>query len=285
VFFAAFVGLFLVLWAIVYAALPARRRFLSPLAQAIVRNARVAKLVQRHGQALRDYWPVIVLVLLGAAVTAYAGDGFLDLAELVEAKSPALQQIDVQVHDWVITRRSPDATFFFVLMTNLGGPIGVTAIATLVTIALVVVRRYRWAIYLAVTAAGGGVADWELKRYFARARPAVAEMLRQAHGFSFPSGHAMGSTIVFGALAYLAFRALKQWRWQAAAIALAIVLVLAVALSRVYLGVHWVSDIGAGVSGGLVWLTAATVAYEVTRRIRRLSASRAAVLEARGRPG
>jgi undecaprenyl-diphosphatase len=270
-FFAAFIGLFLVIWGIVYAALPTGRRFFALLARAIVRNARVAKLVERHGQRLRDYWPVILLLALGAVVTAYAGDGFLDLAELVVAKSPALQRTDVRVHDWVIAHRGPDATFFFGLMTNIGGGIGVAIIAAIATIVLIIAHRYRWAIYLAVTAVGGGLADLELKRYFARARPAVAEMLRQAHGFSFPSGHAMGSTIIFGALAYLASRTLPRWRWKAAAIALAIDLVLAVALSRVYLGVHWVSDIAAGISAGLIWLTATTVAYEVLRRIRRLS--------------
>src|SRR5206468_9877807 len=143
-------------------------------------------------------------------------------------------------------------------------------IGGIVGIILAMKRRWRWLTYLAITC-GGGVAlnEW-LKHYFARARPELAEALRQAHGYSFPSGHAMGSTMVFGALAYLATRVLPRWRWKAAAIALACTLILSVALSRVYLGVHWISDIAAGISAGALWVIVTTVAYEVLRRARAL---------------
>jgi membrane-associated phospholipid phosphatase len=268
-FFAAFFLLFLILWGVVYAALPAVRGAVSYAARAIVRNARVAKLVETHGERLRDYWPVVAVLVIGAALTAWAGDGFLDLAEMVHDKSPGLQQMDVRVHDWVVSHRDPPATLFFTVMTLVGSPAGVGAIAGIVAIVLLIKRRYRWVAYLAVTAGGGGLLNMELKRYFARARPDVAHMLRVAHGYSFPSGHAMGSMVVFGALAYLAARSIPQWKWQAAAIALAIVLVLSISFSRVYLGVHWLSDIVAGITAGAVWVTSTTVAYETLRYIRR----------------
>lgn len=215
----------------------------------------------------RAYLPVIVLVVAGALLVAWAGDEFLDLAELVHAKSPLLQQVDTRVHDWAVAKRYASATSFFDVMTTVGGPAGVGALGGIVFIALLVRKRFRWAMYLAFTAAGGGALDWELKRYFARARPAVAQMLKHASGYSFPSGHAMGSTVVFGAIAYLVLRAHIRWRWKAAAIALATTLVVGVALSRVYLGVHWISDVGAGLTAGLLWLTMTTVAYETFRRI------------------
>src|SRR5260221_14259413 len=85
-FFAAFVIVFLVTWAVVYASMPAARGIVSFLARAVVRNARVAKLVDRHGQRLRDYWPVVALLVAGAALTVWAGDGFIDLAEMVHAR-------------------------------------------------------------------------------------------------------------------------------------------------------------------------------------------------------
>lgn len=274
--FLTFIVLFLIAWGIVYALMPLTRGGAALVARTLVRNARVARLVESHGQRLRDYWPVVLLLVAGGALTLWAGDGFLDLAELVHAKSATLQQTDVRVHDWVITRRANGATLFFTTMTLIGGPSGVGTIAVLAAIALAIARRWRWLAYLAVTAAGGSLADMELKLYFARARPDVSEMLRAAHGYSFPSGHAMGSTVVFGALAYLGARILKSWRWKAAVIALAVVLVFAVALSRVYLGVHWMSDIAAGISAGLLWLTTTTISYEVLRRIRHLRGLRTA---------
>ena len=210
---------------------------------------------------------MIVTLIGGGLLAMWTGEEFLDLAELVNAKSTTLQQIDSSVHDWTVARRFADATSFFDVMSAIGGPAGVAVIAVVVAILLLIRRRFYQVAYLALTAAGGGVLDWELKRYFARARPAVAQMLMRASGYSFPSGHAMGSTVVFGALAYVAFRTLNRWRWKAAALAFAMTLIAAVALSRVYLGVHWISDVGAGITAGLLWVTVTTVAYETFRRI------------------
>lgn len=216
----------------------------------------------------RDYLPVFVLLIAGALVTVFAGDAFIDLAELVHAKSPILQQIDAHVHDWAVSERNPGATTFFVVMSIIGGPVSLGIITALAATAFLVSHRYRWALYLAVTIGGGSLLLGELKLYFQRARPVLAEMLRRAHGYSFPSGHAMGSTIVMGAFAYLAVRSLKTWKQKSAAIAGAITFVVCVAISRVYLGVHWGSDIIAGVSAGLLWLATTTIGYETSRRIR-----------------
>jgi membrane-associated phospholipid phosphatase len=270
-FFASFLLAFLILWGIVYAVLPTLWRTLQFLASLTVRISQRFQQGQRlirYASRFRDYLPVVVILVVGLALTAWVGDGFLDLAELVHARNGLLQQTDQRVHDWAVKERSSDGTLFFVTMSTIGGPAGMAAIATIVGIGLAIRRRWRWLIYLAVTAGGGALIDFELKRYFVRARPDVAEMLRQAQGYSFPSGHAMGSTVVLGALAYLAIRASTRWRWKAAALALAITLVVSIAASRVYLGVHWVSDVGAGIAAGATWVTVTTVAYETFRRIR-----------------
>ncbi len=223
----------------------------------------------------RDYLPVFVLLVAGGAIAVFAGDWFIELAELVHGKSPVLQQIDGQWHDWAVSERTPGETTFFAAMSVVGGPV-VLGIITGIAIAWFATRgRYRWAIYLAVTAGGGALLNMELKHYFARARPALAEMLRRASGYSFPSGHAMGSTVVIGGFTYLALRVLKTWRQKSAAIAFAITFVLSVASSRVYLGVHWLSDIAAGLSAGFLWVMTTTTAYETLRRIRLIRAIRA----------
>src|SRR5207253_8255002 len=135
-------------------------------------------------------------------------------------------------------------------MTTIGSPLGLAVLMTIVGIVLAFLRRWRWVAYLAFTFGGGELLDVELKAYFARARPAVAEALRRAQGYSFPSGHAMGSAVAFGALSYLAFRTAVGWKWKTAALALGVTLILAVALSRVYLGAHWISDVAAGIACG-----------------------------------
>ncbi len=261
---AVFVAIFLALWGFFYVALPALRH-----------GARLLpKSIARAQQRDPGYLPIVAIVIAGALLTAWSGDAFLDMAERLHEQQGKLHFVDTYVHDAAVQQRTAGATSFFVVMTTAGGPLGMGAAVTIVCIVLLVQRRYRWLIYLGVTAGGGGLLNLELKHHFARTRPDVAEMLRRASGFSFPSGHAMGATIACGALAYLAMRALKSWRWKSAAIAFAITFVAAVATSRVYLGVHWISDVGAGITAGAVWVACTTVAYEALRRIRLLRALR-----------
>jgi membrane-associated phospholipid phosphatase len=267
---AAFAAVFLLLWALFYLTLPALRHGGRLLAALVTRNMRVQKFVTSAHERFRDYIPIAVLIAAGAALTAWSGDAFLDLAERLHEEGGKLHFVDTYVHDAAVQQRTAGATAFFAVMSNVGGPYGVAAALVVVGIVLLVKRRYRWLIYLAVTAGGGALLNLELKHHFARMRPDVAEMLRRAHGFSFPSGHAMGSTVAYGALAYLAIRALRSWKWQSAALAFAITFVAAVAASRVYLGVHWISDVGAGITAGTVWVAFTTVAYETLRRIRLL---------------
>jgi len=266
VLFALFLLIFLLLWAILYFALPTLRHPIAYVANRITRYA----IVEKHISRLRAYGPIVALLAAGALLSAWAGDAFIDMAEALHAKNAQMSEFDALAHAWAAAHRSADSTLFFVTMTTIGGPPGLAVIGAIVGIILAIRRRWRWLIYLAITC-GGGIAlnEW-LKHYFARARPALAEALRQAHGYSFPSGHAMGSTMVFGALAYLATRVLTRWRWKSAAIALACALVCSVALSRVYLGVHWISDIAAGITAGTTWVVVTTVAYEVLRRARAL---------------
>ena len=267
---AVFAGVFLILWGLFYLTLPALRHGGRVLAALLARNMRVHEFVTSTHERFRDYVPILILVVAGAALTAWCGDAFVDMAERLHDQGGRLHFVDTYVHDAAVRQRTAGATEFFVTMSNVGGPVGVGATLAVAGIVLLVKRRYRWFIYLAVTAGGGALMNLELKHHFARTRPDVAEMLRRAHGFSFPSGHAMGSTVAYGALAYLAMRVLKPWRWKSAALAFAITFVAAVAASRVYLGVHWISDVGAGITAGTVWVAFTTVAYETLRRIRLL---------------
>ncbi|HUP48680.1 MAG TPA: phosphatase PAP2 family protein [Thermoanaerobaculia bacterium] len=261
-FVAGFLALFLLLWLLFVPAGPLIGRALGHLGH------------RTAAFRYRDYLPVVILLLAGAIVTAAAGDQFLDLAEHVQSGSETLQRIDAEVHEWARGRHSAAATLFFTFFTYVGTPVGLGLIVAAVVTGLAMQGRYRWCAYLAGTAIIGALLVIELKLLFARARPDLAAALRSAHGYSFPSGHAMGSTIVFGALSYLIVRAHAPWWKRAAGLAAAATAILAVSLSRVYLGVHWISDIGAGIAAGVLWATVATVAYEAFRRIRMVRAFR-----------
>lgn len=224
----------------------------------------------------RDYLPVFVVLASGLTISVLAGNAFVELAEAVHEDSPVLRAFDRSVHDWAALARSDGSTRLFIVLTLIGTPVAIGILVALAAAVLTIRGRWRWALYLALTNAAGGLINLALKEFFERARPDLAEALRQAHGFSFPSGHAMGSTVFFGTLAYLAIRVTPGWRSHAAIVALACTMAIAISASRIYLGVHWISDVAAGISAGLLWVLTATVAYETFRRIRRVRAMRAA---------
>ncbi len=262
-FIAAFLALFLLLWVLFF--------YVGPLLERVL--AKSANVTARF--RYRDYLPVLVVLAAGIALTAIAGDAFLDLAESLQEESPRLHAVDRDIHDWAVDTRTPVSTHFLTILTIIGTPAGLGVLIVIAAVLLGLRKRWRWGAYLIVTCGVGGLLNLQLKAFFARARPDLAEALRDAHGYSVPSGHAMGSTIVFGAFAYLAFRILNKWRPRAAALAFCCAMILAICASRIYLGVHWISDVAAGIAAGLIWLSAATVAYEAFRRIRLVRALRA----------
>jgi undecaprenyl-diphosphatase len=290
--FAAPILLFIVFVAGLWLAI----HYLVPAGHALVEGLwrlthRVASRSQRYitlGERLdrrfghyRSYLPVFLIVAAGALVSFPAANLFIEIVEGITEQSDARAAVDSWF--WTMSRlyRSSGATWFFTFFTILGTPVALGALVGVVAIVLFFRDRARWALFLVLTTLLGGLMNRLLKAYFERERPDLAEAIRHATGYSFPSGHAMGSTIVFGALAYLALRHFHRWRERSAALALAISVVFAISLSRIYLGVHWITDIVAGIAAGTVWVLFVTVAYEALRRIRKARAQRAA-LSSRG---
>lgn len=126
-------------------------------------------------------------------------------------------------------------------------------------------RRWRLAIYLLVTGAGAIVLDPVLKSLVGRLRPVVAHPIAHGTGNSFPSGHALGSIVCYGAL-YLVFLPAARGRWRTAFTAAIVALVALIGISRVLLGVHFLSDVIGAWAIGIVWLGITAFAFELTRR-------------------
>lgn len=121
-------------------------------------------------------------------------------------------------------------------------------------------------VILVVSLAGGWLLNTVLKEVFQRTRPDI-EHLVSAGGYSFPSGHAMIATAFYGMLGYLIWINLKgkgKPSWHV--IVLTFSLIIAIGTSRVYLGVHFPSDVIAGFAAGGVWLLACVLALGAVRR-------------------
>ncbi len=222
---------------------------------------------------LRPYAAVLLILAVGTILAAVVGDGFIDLTEQLRSNTAALRGADTQAASYAAEVRNAGATHFFLIFTTIGTPVGLGGLTAAVAILLWIRRRRDLALYLLVTVVSGSLLNLGLKTIYRRARPDLSRALTHATGYSFPSGHTMGSMFVFGALAFVALRALPLRRGKSAAVALALTMILAISASRVYLGVHWISDIAGGLTAGILWLTTTTVVYETMRRITRIRRS------------
>jgi membrane-associated phospholipid phosphatase len=273
-----FAILFLSLWAVMYAAIP-------PLARSVRAHAgRLAGWLRGHArvgrafghlEAWRSYLPLVVALVSGTLIVVGAADAFTDIAAALRAHNPIVQHVDATIYEWFSRSRTPFMNVLFVGITTSGSAVAMGLVVALTAIILTARRRFRWAAYLGITAVGGVLLNQLLKLHFARQRPDLMGAILGADGYSFPSGHTMGGTIVLGALGYLAARSTPTWKGKSAVLAALATADLAIAISRLYLGVHWTSDVLAGLAAGLLWVAATTTAYELVRQYRLQRSSRA----------
>ena len=126
-------------------------------------------------------------------------------------------------------------------------------------------RRWRLVAYLLVTAAGALVMDPILKDLVGRLRPVVAHPIAHGGGNSFPSGHSLGSIVCYGAI-FLVFLPAARGRWRTVFTTVIVTLVALIGISRILLGVHYLSDVLGGWTLGITWLGLTAFAFELTRR-------------------
>ena len=160
---------------------------------------------------------------------------------------------DTKILLWLHQHSSPSIDQIMLNITKLGNP---EIVVVLVTISLSLLLYYRWfwaAQILVLTCLGGLILNQGLKLVFAKPRPHLWTPLIVEHSYSFPSGHALGSAVLYGFLAVLL--ASRYPRYRLGIFGVAVVIVSAIGLSRLFLGVHYPTDIIAGYAIGLIWLT------------------------------
>jgi undecaprenyl-diphosphatase len=132
-------------------------------------------------------------------------------------------------------------------------------------VALAIRRRWRLAVYLLVAGAGALTLDPVLKSLVGRLRPVVAHPIAYGTGDSFPSGHALGSIVCYGAL-FLVFLPATRGKCRRLFTVAIVTLIVAIGASRLLLGVHYLSDVLGGWALGFTWLGVTAFAFELSRR-------------------
>jgi undecaprenyl-diphosphatase len=119
---------------------------------------------------------------------------------------------------------------------------------------LICKRAWDWLLALVLVVPGGMLLNVLTKHAFGRARPSFSEPMLTLTTYSFPSGHVAAATLFYGLLAAFVITQIEAWRWRVLVAQLAFLLVALVALSRVYLGVHYLSDVLAAIAESVAWL-------------------------------
>jgi undecaprenyl-diphosphatase len=204
--------------------------------------------------------------LTATAAVAACGFAFGVLLLLVRFQWPPLESVDHGLATDLNRAVAGDRILVAVLraVTTLGSPGVVTWAVVLGVLVLLVRRRYRLAGYLAVAGLGAAILVPALKLAVGRLRPVVANPILHESGNSFPSGHALGSSICYGA-ALLVFLPALPPRARRPVVWATGILVVAIGVTRMMLGVHYLSDVVGGWCLGVAWLGLTAYPFELWR--------------------
>ena len=202
----------------------------------------------------------------GCSMAALGSATFLWLAAQLHEGS-AIPALDLSFTDALVRTVPTGIVQAAALLTQLGDPITLAVLGFAVGAALLLGRRVGLMLGWALATVGNGVLNPALKQQFARMRPLNVADGVSASGFSFPSGHSSGTVVAFGMLAYLGLRLLPQ-RWHLPVLLVAVALAFSVGVSRIILGVHYVSDVAAGFASGTAWLAVCVTGIEFGRWLR-----------------
>lgn len=190
---------------------------------------------------------------MGALVLVAAAWLFGAIAEDV-ATSDRLTLVDVRVVEWLHRHASEGLTAGLLVVTHLHSTVAISVYAAIAAVFLCARRRWRALATLVVCVAGGLVLNVLMKLAFHRARPVFDDPLLTLSSYSFPSGHVAASTIFYGLAVAWGFSRTRNASLRSLAVIGAALAVATVAFSRMYLGVHYLSDVVAAFAEGIGWL-------------------------------
>jgi undecaprenyl-diphosphatase len=219
--------------------------------------------------------PTTRRVRIGIVIGVVALCVLAALTEDVVTNDP-LTRFDVSSLETLQRHTTPAGMTLFTVISRFGSPFAMTLLALAGTVYLAARREWIVLWGWVVAFAGMSVLDYWLKLAIHRPRPpAYATMLLDHPSWSFPSGHAMGSLVGYGMLAYVILLLGHGSRRTRLIVGGAAALVIAaIGISRLYLGVHYISDVVGGYAAGLVWLSACVSGVEIARRRQRRRALR-----------
>ena len=208
-------------------------------------------------------WHLVIGLLVFASTTLILGE----IAEDIINGEP-ITIADAQLNTWLHAHRSPQLTTTFLVITALGSTLPASCIAVVVGLYLLWRRQTYWLAAGWLSVFGGMLLNKFLKYEFHRPRPHFDDPILALTSYSFPSGHTMAATVLYGVLAAYLVTKIKRRSFRVLVILAAILLIALVGFSRMYLGAHYLSDVLGAIAEGLAWLSLCLTAVHAVWRHR-----------------
>lgn len=192
-------------------------------------------------------------LVLGVVVLVGAASLFGAIAEDV-VTGDRITIVDAQLATWLHAHARPALTTWMLAITDLHSTLAVSCYAALAALWFAHRRQWRRIVTLTLCLAGGMALNVAMKFAFHRARPVLDDPLLTLSSYSFPSGHVAASTILYGLLVAWVFVATPRAGLRLGALCVALLAIALVAFTRMYLGVHFLSDVCAAFVEGVAWL-------------------------------
>ena len=227
----------------------------------------VRKFISEKFHSENEDLPYYVTIVISAMLFIIALNGFVELTdELVENE---LEAVDQTVTEFVISFRSESFTKYFTFATHLGDR-NAYILATLLLAGFYLIKHRSWKFILQtiLVLMLATLSNIVLKKVINRSRPSIEHMV-SVNTLSYPSGHSMSAMAFYGFLIFLCVR-YEMPRWvRLLFITILILLILSIGVSRIYLGVHYPTDVAAGFIGGLIWVAFCAVVFSLFELLRK----------------
>jgi len=190
---------------------------------------------------------------IGALLLIVAAALFGAIAEDV-VSGDRLTALDAEIAQWLHRRTEVPLTRVVLVVTDLQSTVAIACYAAIAGVWFAARRQWRELTTVAIAIGGGLLLNVLMKHAFQRARPTFDEPLLTLAIYSFPSGHVAASTVFYGLVVAWTFARTKRGLWRALALVGALAMVVLVAFTRMYLGLHYLSDVVAAFAEGVAWL-------------------------------
>ena len=230
------------------------------------------KILQEKFHQYNDQLPFLIAIFVALIFVVGGINLFIELTEVLHSRT--ITRYDQKVTEFIISFRSPQLNKVFQFITELGDFYGYLILTALCAIGFYLrFKNWQYVLEMLFVMIIAGLSNLALKQVINRARPDAAHLVA-VETLSYPSGHAMSAIAFYGFLIYLFYNFKMNTLLKTSIILIFSFLILAIGISRIYLGVHFPSDVVGGFIAGFIWIIFCIILFQVMDIFRRRKRSR-----------